>query len=200
MIPALADAMLVLSLLFVQPAPDRAWPVRLLLHAGLLAACLALAALVLPAPVTGRCLVGLLAAAVATILYALAGEGWSRTPAPGRAGLRLAGGLLLAGLAIRLGRRAALQATLPAPAAGILAASLGMLLVGLLGALAGRGARARTGSLLLAADGLLLAACLLPGLGIAAPASLLPIEAGLLAVLLRRPDDAAAEPPRWPGR
>ncbi len=198
MIPALADAMLVLSLLFVQPAPDRAWPVRLLLHAALLVACLALAALVLPAPVAGRCLVGLLAAAVAISLYALAGEGWSRTPAPGRARLWLwlAGGLLLAGLAIRLGRQAARQATLPASDADILAASLGMLLVGLLGAVAGSGPRARSGSLLLAADGLLLAACLLPGLGIAAPASLLPIEAGLLAVLLRRPDDAAAEPPR----
>ncbi len=193
MIVALADAMLVLSLLFVQPAPDRAWPMRLLLHAGLLATCLALAALVLPAPVTGRCLVGLLAIAVAMIVYALAGEGWSRTPAPGRAGLWLVGGLLLAGLAIQQGRQATVQATLPAPTASILAASLGMLLVGLLGALAGSGPRARSGSLLLAADGLLLAACLLPGLGLSAPASLLPIEAGLLAVLLRRPDDTVAE-------
>ncbi len=192
MIVLLADAMLVLSLLFVRPAPDRAWPVRLLLHAGLLAACLGLAALTLPAPVPGRCLLGLLAASAAIGFHALTGAGWSRTPPPGGAGPWLVGGLTAAALAVRLGR----QALLPASVGGILAASLGMLLAGLLGALAGRGPRARGGSLLLAVDGLLLAACLLPGLGLAATASLLPIGAGLLAVLLRRPDDPPAPLPR----
>ena len=182
MMAGLVVAMLALSLLFVQPAPDRSWPARLLLHAALLATCLLVAALISPAPTRGRCLAGLLAALLGVGVYAAVGKGWPRNRPMDRSMPWLAGGLLLAGLAIGSMR----AAPMPDAPAGVLAVSLAMLLAGLLAALAGQGTRARGGALLLACNGLLLSACLLPGMGIAALASLLLIEGALLSMLLRR--------------
>ena len=186
----LADVMLVLSLLFVRPVPDRRWPTRLLLHTILLAACLATAALTARAPVPGRCLIGLLAAIAGIAVFGWAGRRWPLTATAAPAAFRLAGGLLLVGLALGL-----MHSPGPHEApADLLAAVLGMLLTGLLAALAASSRRARSGALLLAGNGLLLAACVLPGMGVMAGASLLPIEAGLLWVLLR-PAVADASPP-----
>lgn len=177
----LANALLVLSVLFVRPAPDRAWPTRLLLHALLLAACLVVAALTSNAA-WALCLVGLFASLLQGALQVRLGR---RRP-PDATGhpndaLWLVAGLPLVALSVRLVPPRALP---PAPR-DILTVALGILLTGLLGALAARSPIGRCGALLLAGDGLMLAACLLPGMDGLSLGCILLLQAGLLWTLIR---------------
>lgn len=183
----LADALLLVSLLFVRPVAGTAWPRRLMLHALLLALCLAS---VLPwAPSVGLCLTGLVAALLQATLALLAKRRLDLLPldsvAPGRQGrpgvVWLPVGLLLVALAVIL----LPDGPLPATIRGTPAAALAILLTGLLGALAGPDAVARCGALLLAGDGLILAACRLPGLDAAALAAVLLLQAVLGWIMVR---------------
>lgn len=184
----LSDALLLVSLLFVRPVPGTAWARRLMLHASLLALCLAS---VLPwAPSIGLCLTGLMAALLQAALALLAERRIGRLPldsiAPGRRQGRpgvvwLPIGLLLVALAVIL----LPDGQLPATIRGIPAVALAILLTGLLGALAGPDAVARCGALLLAGDGLILVACRLPGLNAAALAAVLLLQAGLGWIMVR---------------
>lgn len=170
----LPDALLVLSLLFVRPVALLAWRSRLPAHALLLAACLLEAALSGSRP--GLAVVGMLAAMIQ------AGLAWrllrGQPDAPGfqpRTVAWLLAGLVLVGLSVRL----LPDAALPAFPRGMLSASTAILLTGLLGALAADRAIARLGSLLLAGNGLIMAACELPGMTLPSLACLLLLQAGL---------------------
>lgn len=170
----LPDALLVLSLLFVRPVGGPAWRSRLIAHALMLAACLLEAALSGSQP--GLAVVGVLAAMIQ------AGLGWQMlrgepdAPAfrPRTIGWLLAG-LVLVGLSVRL----LPDAALPPFSRGLLSASTAILLTGLLGALAAESAVPRLGSLLLACNGLMMAACELPGMTLLSLAGLLLLQAGL---------------------
>ncbi|WP_419729988.1 hypothetical protein [Lichenicola sp.] len=186
----LADALLVLSLLFVRPAPDHAWRLRLVAHALLLSASLLVAALAGP-----HRLLPLLGLAAALLQAGLA---WQFRPAAPAQALPvgppvvvwLLAGLVVVGLSLRL----LPDGTLPPGPAGLLSAALAILLTGLLGAAAsartsGRGTSGGTtaalASLLLAGDGMLLVACQLPGMAVSSLGCLLLLQAGLLRCLLR---------------
>lgn len=176
----LPDALLVLSLLFVRPAAALTWRWRLLAHALLLAAFLMEAALSAQRPELA--VVGMLAATLEAGLawWLLRGE----PDEPGfkpRSVAWLAAGLVLVGLSVRLLPDAALP---PFPR-GLMSASIAMLLTGLLGALAADRAVARFGSLLLAGNGLVMAACELPGMTLLSLACILLIQASLFASLLQ---------------
>jgi len=170
----LPDALLVLSLLFVRPVAVAAWRWRLLAHALLLAACLVEAALSGSRPALA--IVGMLAAMIQAGLAWRLLRGQPDAPAfQSRNIVWLLAGLVLVGLSVRL----LPDATLPAFLRGILSASTAILLTGLLGALAADRAVARLGSLLLAANGLMMAACELPGMTLPSLACLLLLQAGL---------------------
>lgn len=181
----LADALLVLSLLFVRPVPDRAWRLRLVVHALLLAGCLLVAALSGPHRLLP--LLGMVAALVE------AGLAWrfrprlSDTPPAARpAVMWLLAGLVLVAMSLRL----LPDGALPAQSAGLLSAALAILLTGLLGAAASAAttdgsATGRLGSLLLAGDGMLLVAGQLPGMAASSLGCLLLLQGGLLCCLLR---------------
>lgn len=187
------DALLLSSLLFVTPATRPAWRRRLVLHALLLALCLAWAGVRSGASSAGTGLADNPAAILAGIAMSLAAAGlaWRLLPhgpdgpsepdAPRSAGYAwLVVGLVLVALSLRA---VPVQALAPLPH-GILCATLAILSTGLLGAVAARGTVGRIGSLLLAGDGLLLAACTLPGPGWPSILCLLLLQAGLLASLL----------------
>lgn len=182
----LADGLLVLSLLFVRPVPDRAWPLRLMLHALLLAACLAFAAIEGRAGVFS-CLAGCVAALLQAVLHALQARRPTLLappvrpePNPKRDALWLLGGLLLVALAVR----SIPAAALPAHPHGMLAVSLGILFTGLLGTIAAATAIGRTGALLIVANGLLLSACTLPGAGWLSLGSILLLQGGVVWMLV----------------
>lgn len=176
----LPDALLVLSLLFVRPAAALTWRWRLLAHALLLAACLLEAALSAPRPELA--LVGMLSAMVEAGL-----AWWWLRGEPDEPGFRprsvawLAAGLLLVGLSVRL----LPDAALPVFPRGLMSASIAILLTGLLGAIAAHCAVARFASLLLAGNGLVMAACELPGMTLLSLACILLVQAGLFASLLQ---------------
>jgi hydrogenase-4 membrane subunit HyfE len=182
----LADGLLVLSLLFVRPVPDRAWALRLLLHALLLAACLAAAA------TEGRaglflCLAGCAAALLQAVLHALQARRPTPLappsrpePSPRRDALWLLGGLLMVALAVR----SIPAAALPAHPHGMLVVSLGILFTGLLGTIAAATAIGRAGALLTVANGLLLSACTLPGAGWLSLGSILLLQGGVVWMLV----------------
>lgn len=184
----LADALLVLSVLFVRPASDRAWPMRLSLHALLLSACLAVAALTSGAA-WALCLVGLFASLLQSALHVRLG----RRPFPETThhpndAFWLLAALPLVALSVGLVPPRVLP---PAPRE-VLIVALGILLAGLLGVLAARSPAGRCGALLLAGDGLVLAACLLPGMDGLSLGCILLLQAGLLWAMVRatvaRPD------------
>lgn len=188
-----ADLLLVLSLLFVRPVADHAWPSRLTLHALVLAGCLGLAALPgarAPAP----CLAG----AVVALLQAGFYRWWGRRGPPvGAASSGPGGGRgiawLVAGLlAVALAARLVPEAALPAASRGLLTVSIGILLTGLCSVVAAGSVLGRTAALLLAADGVLLAACTLPGGGWLSLAGVAVLRCGLSWMLLR-PTAAAAD-------
>ena len=190
----LADLLLVLSLLFVRPVADRAWRLRLVLHALLLSACLAVAALA-GGPAGWLCLAGSAAALVQAVLHGRLAR--RRIPAarirpdPGGPGAAwLLAGLLLVALAVRL----VPESALPAHPRGLLTVSIAILLTGLLAAVAAGSVTGRTAALLLAGDGLLLAACTLPGGTWLSLAGILLPQGGLLWLLVRPADPAMAEP------
>ena len=181
-----ADLLLVLSLLFVRPVPDHAWPPRLMLHALVLAGCLAAAALP-SGRLTAPCLAGSLVAVLQAALHWWSGRrgrlvAAARARPDGGPGIAwLVAGLLAAALAARL----IPEAALPAASRGLLAVSTGILLTGLCGAAAAGSATGRSAALLLAANGMLLAACTLPGTGWLSLAAILQLQCGLFWMLLR---------------
>lgn len=187
-----ANALLVLSVLFVRPAPDRAWPTRLLLHAVLLSACLAIAALTAGAA-WALCLAGLFA----SLLQGALQVRLRRRRLPDAAvhrndALWLVAGLPLVALSVRL----VPARTLPPAPRELLMVALGILLTGLLGALAARTPVGRCGALLLAGDGLVLAACLLPGMDGLSLGCILLLQAGLLWTLVRATGIPPGDDPR----
>ena len=183
----LADALLVLSLLFVRPTAERAWRSRLVTHALLLAGCLLVPALSGP----DRLLLPLLGMGAALTEAVLAWRFKPRAPdaapdAPLPAAVWLLAGLVLVAASLRL----LPDGALPSQSAGLLSAALAILLTGLLGAVAsavtsGGGATGRLGSLLLAGHGMLLVACQLPGMAVSSLGCLLLLQGGLLGCLLR---------------
>ncbi len=184
----LPDGLLVLSLLFVRPASDRDWPRRLALHALLLSGCLLAAAADHGGGGSeGRCLVGLAASllqlAVQVVLLRRGGAGTAWQHRPGEAGWLLAG-LALVALAVWIVPGIGMPH-------GLLTVCVAAALTGLLGAAGARSTVGRTyavggtGSLLLAGDALVLAACLLPGTGDLALATILLFQAACLCVLVR---------------
>lgn len=179
----LADALLVLSLLFVRPAIDRAWGRRLVAHALLLAGCLLVAAISGPDRLLP--LAGMVAA------LAEAGLAWrfgTRLPDAAVTVRRRTVPWLLFALAlalVALSLRLLPDGTLPPQSAGLLSTALAILLTGLLGAAASAGATGRLTSLLLGGNGMLLVACELPGMAASALGCLLLLQAGLLCCLSR---------------
>lgn len=176
----LADMLLALSLLFVRQAPDGTWPARLALHALVLAGCLGAAALEEGAA-RGLCLLGAVAALLQVGLHAFllrrlaAGPPVRRRPGQDGGVAWLLAGLVLVGLAAR----SVPASALPAEPRGMLAAMLGILLTGLLGAASSRTPAARCGALLLAGDGLLLSGCTLRGAGGLSLAGIVLLQGGL---------------------
>lgn len=170
----LPDALLVLSLLFVRPAAALEWRSRLLAHTLLLAACLVEAALSGSRP--GLAVIALLAAMIqAGLAWRLLRGQPDASASKSRSIIWLLAGLVLVGLSVRL----LPDAALPVFPRGMLSASTAILLTGLLGALAADRAVARLGSLLLAGNGLMMAACELPGMTLSSLACLLLLQAGL---------------------
>lgn len=205
----LADLLLLLSLLSVRPAAAPDWRIRLALHALLLAACLVASAL---RPVQGAAVEPALVGAAGCLLETwlvlrwLPGVAEPRPrPAGGGAGWLLAG-LVLTALSLRL-----LPAgMLPVLPHAELAAALGIVLTGLLAAVAALAAPVapaapaapaaesgdgpgRFAGLLLGGHGLVLAACVLPGLGWQPLSCVLLLQAWLIHALL--PGRAAAAAP-----
>jgi hypothetical protein len=187
----LPDCLLVLSLLFVRPVPDRAWPRRLMLHALLLAVCLVGAVLAPDSedgPGKGLRVVALAASLVQLAVQLLFVHG-RIAGAPGPAGAgdtdgRLGGAIWLpAGLAlVALSIRIVPDPVLPH---GLLTVSVATLLTGLLGTVAAGSAIGRIGSLLLAGDALVLAASRLHGMDLLSLCAILLLQAGLLLALVR---------------
>lgn len=184
------DALLVLSLLFVRPVAVLAWRSRLPAHALLLAVCLLDAVLSGSRP--GLAAVGMLAAVIQAGLAWRLLRGQPDAPAfqPPRTVVWLLVGLVLVGLSVRL----LPDAALPAFPRGILSASTAILLAGLLGALANKGSVARFGSLLIAGNGMIMAACALPGMGLSSLVGLLLLQAGLFWSLAQAWTGVASAP------
>ncbi len=191
----LPDGLLVLSLLFVRPASDRDWPRRLALHTLLLSGCLLAAATAGQGGRAGegRCLVGLAASllqlAVLVVLLRRGGAGIAWQHRPGEAGWLLAGLALVAltawivpGIGMP---RGLLTVCVSATLTGLLGAAGARSTVGGTYAVGGTYTVGGTGSLLLAGDALVLAACLLPGTGGLALATILLFQAACLCVLVR---------------
>ena len=186
----LPDGLLLLSLLFVRPVADNAWPRRLALHALLLSACLLVASVAAGGNGGGgRCLAGLAASLlqlglqVVLVRRGSAGAPWR--PGTGDAAWLLAGLALVA---------AAVWAVPDVGAPhGLLAVCLAVTLTGLLGTVAARSTVGRVSSLLLVGDALILAACQLPGTdGLALGTILLFQASSLCALVLTRASAAAA--------
>ncbi len=186
----LADALLLLAIFCARPASLPVWSFRLPVQDALVACCL-LASLVgrTVAPEPGGASPGLALAGLLAVLARI-GLVWA-----GRRAVLLRAGavparpvwpVLLALLAAWLAIRLLPGAVSASGSQDILGPSIGIVLAGLVGALAAREERARIAALLLAGNGVLLAACLVEGPGWGSLLSILALQAlGLLGLRLR---------------
>ncbi len=177
----LVGALLIQAILCARPAPLSAWPARLLVQGGLLGSCLlarALAAAPGGAPVE-IALAGMLALIAQAAWLIVQRPALARRVAPRPAGAAAAPvwPMLAAVLAAWLALRLLPEPALLAGARGVPSASLGIVLAGLIGALATAATRARFACLLVSANGLLLAGCAVAGPGWASLLALLPLQA-----------------------
>lgn len=188
----LADVLLVFAILCARPASLAVWSLRLPVQDALLAGCLLahlVARAVAPEPAgapIGLALAGLMAV-LARIALVRAGRRaivLRAAAVPARPVWPMLLALLAAWLAIRLLPGAA-SASGPQ---SVLGPSIGIVLAGLVGALAAHEERARLAALLLAGNGVVLAACVIAGPGWGALLAILSLQTPLVLGLRVWPD------------